>query len=82
MPFQVEGSNEQDGYLMTEDSGERKSVHSIAQLGNALSAEKLEPSAKAKIAWPREKCKMLDEDVVLIDSPGIDVEANLDEWID
>ncbi len=47
-----------------------------------MSAEKLEPSAKVRIAWPKEKCKMLDEDVVLIDSPGIDVESNLDEWID
>ena len=25
---------------------------------------------------------MLEEEVVLIDSPGIDVESDLDEWID
>ena len=25
---------------------------------------------------------MLEEEVVLIDSPGIDVETDLDEWID
>ena len=67
---------------MTEDSKERKSVQSISQLGNALCSEKLEPNAKVRIIWPNEKCKMLEEEVVLIDSPGIDVETDLDEWID
>jgi mitofusin len=80
--LQVEGSSETEAFLLTEDSSERKSVESIAQLGNALCSEKLDSSAKVRIVWPKERCKMLDEEVILIDSPGIDVETDLDEWID
>jgi mitofusin len=34
------------------------------------------------VFWPRDKCLLLRDDVVLVDSPGIDVTPNLDEWID
>ena len=81
--LQVEGSTESgDGYLLTEESDDRKSVQSLGQLGNALCSEKLAPSSKVRIVWPSDRCKMLEEEVVLIDSPGIDVETDLDEWID
>ena len=61
---------------------QRKSVQTLGQLGNALCSEKLAPNSKVRIVWPRDRCKMLEEEVVLIDSPGIDVESDLDEWID
>jgi len=80
--LQVEGAVEEDAYLLTEDSQERKSVQTLGQLGNALCSEKLAPNSKVRIVWPRDRCKMLEEEVVLIDSPGIDVETDLDEWID
>ena len=97
--LQVEGGDEQEAFLMTDEEeseaeyvdeaastkdagGRRRSVQSISQLGNALSSEKLDPSAKVRIVWPKEKCKMLGEEVVIIDSPGIDVETDLDVWID
>jgi len=35
-----------------------------------------------RIFWPRDKCLLLRDDVVFVDSPGIDVSPNLDEWID
>ena len=35
-----------------------------------------------QVHWPVERCRLLGEEVVIIDSPGIDVEADLDEWID
>ena len=37
---------------------------------------------RAQVHWPVERCRLLGEEVVIIDSPGIDVEADLDEWID
>ena len=49
----------------------RRSIQSISQLGNALSDEHVDPSNKLRIVWPKEKCKMLGEEVVIIDSPGI-----------
>lgn len=35
-----------------------------------------------RIFWPRERCSLLRDDVVFVDSPGVDVSANLDDWID
>jgi mitofusin len=71
----VEGGNCHDPYVMTEDSTDPKSIKSIGSLGNALCDEKLESNAKVRIVWPKKKCKMLGAEVVLIDSPGIDVET-------
>ena len=35
-----------------------------------------------RICWPKEQCPLLKEDVVLVDSPGIDVSPDLDSWIE
>lgn len=51
-------------------------------LGSALSDEKLDSNSLVRVLWPREKCRLLKEDVVLVDSPGIDVSSDLDSWID
>ncbi len=80
--MEVEGGNDGEGFLLLEGSQDRKNVGSLSHLGNALCAEKLEPSQKVKIVWPKERCKMLAQEVVLIDSPGIDVDTDLDHWID
>ncbi|XP_023348232.1 transmembrane GTPase Marf [Eurytemora carolleeae] len=80
--LQVEGSQTGEAYLTTEGSGEHKSLTSLSQLGNALSTETLEHNSQVRIHWPVEKCRLLGEEVVIIDSPGIDVEADLDNWID
>lgn len=56
---------------MTEANPEdRRPLDSISQLGNALCAEKLSADSKVRIVYPKAKCKMLAEEVVLIDSPG------------
>lgn len=80
--MQIEGGPDSEAFLQTEGSQERKNVRSISQLGNALCEDKLDSSSVVRIFWPKERCKMLAEEVVIIDSPGIDVETDLDEWID
>lgn len=35
-----------------------------------------------RIFWPRERCSLLRDDVVFVDSPGVDVSPNLNDWID
>lgn len=55
---------------------------SIGQLAHALCKEKLGESQLVHIYWPKDKCVLLRDDVVFVDSPGIDVSPNLDEWID
>lgn len=80
--LQVEGSNNGESYLVTEGSSDRQNVQSVSHLGHALSKEKLGESQLVRIFWPRDKCLLLRDDVVFVDSPGIDVTPNLDEWID
>ncbi|KAH8330136.1 hypothetical protein KR074_005652 [Drosophila pseudoananassae] len=79
---QVEGSNGDEAYLMTEGSDEHINVVNIKQLANALCQEKLCESSLVRIFWPRKRCSLLRDDVVFVDSPGVDVSANLDDWID
>lgn len=54
----------------------------MQQLANALSQDVLCESSKIRIFWPRERCSLLRDDVVFVDSPGVDVSPNLDDWID
>lgn len=80
--LQVEGSDNGESYLVTEGSNEKQPVQSVGQLGHALCKEKLCESHLVRIFWPKEKCLLLRDDVVFVDSPGVDVTPNLDEWID
>ncbi|CAB0028754.1 unnamed protein product [Trichogramma brassicae] len=80
--LQVEGSDGEEPYLMTEGSDIKQPVQSVGQLGHALCKEKLCESNLVRIFWPKSKCLLLRDDVVFVDSPGVDVTPNLDEWID
>merc|ERR1719282_1232345 len=80
--LQVEGSHTGEAYLTTEVNKDPQSLESLSSRGNAISAEKLDSMCRVQVHWPVEKCRLLGEEVVIIDSPGIDVEADLDEWID
>lgn len=80
--LQVEGSDTNEAFLCTEGSEEKLNVQSVSQLGHALSASRLQEFSLVHVYWPRELCALLRDDVVLVDSPGVDVTPNLDEWID
>ena len=54
----------------------------VSQLASSLCTESLGDSSLVKVYWPTDKCPLLRDDVVLVDSPGIDVSPNLDSWID
>ena len=60
----------------------RKSVDSLQQLAHALHNQKLDSSSLLKVSWPKTSCPLLKDDVVFVDSPGIDVTPDLDVWID
>ena len=57
-------------------------LQTVQQLANSLHNEKLESRSLVNVFWPREKCDMLRDDVILLDSPGIDISPDLDTWID
>ncbi|CAG2213332.1 FZO1 [Mytilus edulis] len=67
--LQVEGTEASEGFLLTDDSEDPKSISSIKQLASALSTMKLKENSLIRIVWPKE-------------NPGIDVTPDLDSWID
>ena len=80
--LQVEGDEGEEPFLVTECSNERQNISGISHLAHALCNNRLGDSTLVRIHWPKSRCQLLRDDVVLVDSPGIDVSESLDEWID
>jgi len=83
--LQIQGNQEDEAFLEVQKDGRgegKMPIQSVAHIANALNTGSLEYSTLVKIYWPVSKCALLKYDVVLVDSPGVDVEENLDEWID
>lgn len=79
----VEGTDEDKAYLKTEGSDEEKSIKTVNQLAHALHMdESLDAGCLVRVFWPKTKCALLRDDLVLVDSPGTDVTSQLDSWID
>ncbi|XP_058494782.1 mitofusin-1b [Solea solea] len=79
----VEGTDEDKSYLKTEGSDEEKSIKTVNQLAHALHMdESLDAGCLVQVFWPKTKCALLRDDLVLVDSPGTDVTTQLDSWID
>ncbi|KAI2532540.1 mitofusin 1, partial [Homo sapiens] len=55
----------------------------VNQLAHALHMDKdLKAGCLVRVFWPKAKCALLRDDLVLVDSPGTDVTTELDSWID
>ncbi|XP_069803496.1 mitofusin-2 [Dendropsophus ebraccatus] len=81
--LRVEGTDGNESYLLTNGSEEKKSVKTVMQLAHALHQDELLDSGSlVSVMWPNSKCPLLKDDLVLMDSPGIDVTTELDSWID
>ncbi|XP_040003200.1 mitofusin-1 isoform X2 [Xiphias gladius] len=79
----VEGTDGDQAYLTTEASNERSSVTTVNQLAHALHMDPtLESGSLVKVFWPKCRCALLRDDLLLMDSPGTDVTLELDSWID
>ncbi|KAM4551621.1 mitofusin-1 [Odontesthes bonariensis] len=79
----VEGTDRDEAYLTTEASNERRSVSTVNQLAHALHMDPtLDSGSLVQVFWPKSRCALLRDDLVLMDSPGTDVTLELDSWID
>ncbi|XP_065656566.1 mitofusin-2 isoform X2 [Hydra vulgaris] len=78
----VIGADGSDAYMEDSITKDRKSVASLQQLAHALHNNKLDISSLLNVYWPKSECPLLKDDVVFVDSPGIDVTPDLDCWID
>lgn len=65
--LQVEGVEGRDPYIFIEPSNEKKSIQSISGLASALSTVKVMPDTLIRVCWPKEKCHLLKDDVILLD---------------
>ncbi|XP_037539974.1 mitofusin-2 [Nematolebias whitei] len=81
--LKVEGTDGSEAFLLTEGSEDKKSIQTVNQLAHALHQdEDLDAGSMVCVMWPKAKCALLRDDLVLVDSPGIDVTTKLDSWID
>ncbi|KAF6110081.1 mitofusin 2 [Phyllostomus discolor] len=81
--LRVEGTDGHEAFLLTEGSEEKRSIKTVNQLAHALHQdEQLHAGSLVSVMWPNSKCPLLKDDLVLMDSPGIDVTTELDSWID
>ncbi|KAI2515096.1 mitofusin 2 [Homo sapiens] len=81
--LRVEGTDGHEAFLLTEGSEEKRSAKTVNQLAHALHQDKqLHAGSLVSVMWPNSKCPLLKDDLVLMDSPGIDVTTELDSWID
>ncbi|XP_052268720.1 mitofusin-2-like [Dreissena polymorpha] len=82
--LQIEGSDSENGYVLTEREPDTpKSIEqleiSIKKLADAL---KNNESNFVRILFPKTKCRLLREGVVLVEGPGIGVTTELNLWLD
>ncbi|VDN97932.1 unnamed protein product [Rodentolepis nana] len=88
---QVQGTNQEQGYLQQESipdsvnngtTSEPQPIESVSQLAHSLSSVKLASDAIIYLFWPSSSCNLLKEDVAFLDSPGVNVDPDMDAWID
>ncbi|XP_072048133.1 mitofusin-2-like [Amphiura filiformis] len=77
---QIEGCDEQDSFLTLPD-GTRKSVEDLEKLGSELEDGHLGAEETAIVYWPKSKCKLLSNDIQIIDRPGISNNPEVDKAI-
>ncbi|XP_063074908.1 mitofusin-1 [Engraulis encrasicolus] len=79
----VEGTDGKTAHLTPEGSDEKQNIETVNHLAHALHMDRSRDSGcLVRMFWPKTKCALLRDDLVLMDSPGIDVTSELDSWID
>ena len=63
----MEGTDSADAYLETDNKQEPFSIKSISERASAISQLKAEPNTVIKICWPKDRCPLLKDDVILVD---------------
>ncbi|ESN93802.1 hypothetical protein HELRODRAFT_87998 [Helobdella robusta] len=81
--LQVEGVEGQEAYLINEQDQQKLDLQAgPLKIFFGGGDDELNNDTLIRICWPKDQCTLLRDDVVLVDSPGIDVSPDLDSWID
>lgn len=73
---------EAEGEHEEKEQEQQLAIDSLRHLASAHSAQALSAHRLLRVRWPSSSCRLLAHDVVLLDTPGVDVTAQLDECID
>lgn len=86
---EVRGSNQSQSWINIPDQdgnpdhqNTETTITSMNEFGSALAEHHLPANSCIQLFWPRSKSMLLQDDVVLMDTPGLDVETDFDSWID
>ncbi|CAD6199928.1 unnamed protein product [Caenorhabditis auriculariae] len=89
--LQVQGCDEDVGYLQLDDNPQRIDISMLGKMGHALSSDNSELPAMGqdsllRVFHPKHsqesENRLLQNDVVILDSPGVDLSPEFDSWID
>nr|CDJ93003.1 Fzo conserved region domain containing protein [Haemonchus contortus] len=89
--LQVQGCDEDNGYLLHEDDPNRIPISQLGKIGHALSSDNSDLPAMGqdsllRVFYPKGhgegENRLLQNDVVILDSPGVDLSPEFDSWID
>ncbi|VDK78247.1 unnamed protein product [Onchocerca ochengi] len=85
--LQVVGSPDDQKFVLNEDSSERMDIEQLQRLGHAMSDNNVSLSAMGqdsllRVFYPKSASRLLQNDVVIVDSPGVDLSPEFDSWID
>ncbi|MCP9261340.1 Transmembrane GTPase Marf [Dirofilaria immitis] len=85
--LQVVGSPDDQKFVLNEDSSERMDIEQLQRLGHAMSDNNVSLTAMGQdsllhVFYPKSASRLLQNDVVIVDSPGVDLSPEFDSWID
>ncbi|KRY16819.1 Transmembrane GTPase Marf, partial [Trichinella patagoniensis] len=79
--IQVEGTDAAQKYIQFDNCSDKLDVETIHQKASAFCNSDLGEDVMVRLYWPKSDSTLLQNEVVLLDSPGIDVAPQYDEWI-
>ncbi|KRK04124.1 transmembrane GTPase fzo [Drosophila yakuba] len=79
---QANGSDETTEHVKVEQEEQHMELSALKELASAHSPRALKPSTLLQVNMAKNRCSILDYDVVLMDTPGVDVTAQLDDCLD
>ncbi|XP_016991091.1 transmembrane GTPase fzo [Drosophila rhopaloa] len=75
-------STDEPEHVKIEQEEEHLELSALNELVSAHSPRALKPRTLLHVNMPKNRCSLLDYDVVLMDTPGVDVTAQLDDCLD
>uniref|UniRef100_A0A914M3E6 Dynamin-type G domain-containing protein n=1 Tax=Meloidogyne incognita TaxID=6306 RepID=A0A914M3E6_MELIC len=84
--LQIEGGQENEKYFVIENAEEQKiPIGDLHKVGHALGNTgntSLGTDSLIRIIYPKSASKLLQNDLAIVDSPGVDLSPEFDGWID